>query len=118
MSITTNEIPSATITENTAVSGGEITGITADYLPLVHRLLINKFQLYNKSTQKLNGDVHNTFELRPFQLFEDSKQSDSSTGEKKFVLTGFTFRPISCRYEDVQLNEYDNSTPITLNIID
>lgn len=114
MSITTTAITE--ITEVSAKSGGTIAGITSENYPIVHRLLINKFQLYKASNLKIIGDVKSTFELKPFMLFEDSKQSESGV-DKKFVLTGFAFRPCSNQYEDVQLNEYDNTTDMTLNII-
>ena len=113
MSITTNNIIS--ITETSAVSGGTITGISQEMYPITHRLLINKFQLYKASNQKIASSVKPGLELKPFMLFEDSKQSESGVS-KKFVLTGFAFRPISNLYDDVQVNEYDNTTDMTLNI--
>lgn len=114
MSIATNDIIS--ITESSAVSGGVISGITQAMYPISHRLLINKFQLYKASNQKIGSSVKPGLELRPFMLFEDSKQSESGV-YKKFVLTGYSFRPISNLYDDVQLNEYDNTTDMTLNIV-
>jgi hypothetical protein len=110
MSITTNTITE--ITGYTATSGGVISGVDDTFFPLTHRLMMNKFQLYKASNMKLNASVKKEFNLRPFQLYEDSKQSN-----KKFVLTGFSYRPYSDMYTDVQLNEYDNTTDMTLNIL-
>jgi hypothetical protein len=111
MSITTKDIPEESIGEYTAQSGGVIDSINPDYHPLTHLLLINKFKLQKASSQKLGASVKRRFELRPLQLFTESKQND-----KQFVLTAFCFKPVSGIYSDVQLNEYDNSTDISLNL--
>jgi len=104
------------ITANSAKTGGSITGMTEEFFPITHRLLINKFQLRKACCQKLSGSVRNTSFLKPFMLFEDSKQTDSE-GDKKFVLTAYSYRPMSQIYEDISLSEYDNTTDMTINIV-
>lgn len=99
------------ITGTSAKSGGTISGVVENYFPIVNRLLMNKFQLQKTSCQKFTGSVRSLNSMKPFQMFQEEKQ-----GEKKFLLTGFTFHPMSDEYE-VQLNEYDNTTEITLNIV-
>ena len=116
MAITVTTVAISDKTANSAISGGSIAGFTEDYYPITHRLFINKFQLRKACCQKLSGNVMNKTLLKPFMLFEDSKQSDSGT-DKKFVLTSFSYRPISNRYEDLTLNEYDNTTDMTINIV-
>jgi hypothetical protein len=113
MSITTNVI--ADITESSAESGGVISGISEGFYPITHRLLINKFQLMKESSMRVIGSSRATFELKPLMLFEDSKQTESGV-DKKFVLTGFAYSPISGNYDDIQLSEYDNTTEMTLKI--
>lgn len=100
------------ITSASAVSGGTISGMEGNFRPITHRLLINKFQLYKACCQKLSGSIRDTNILRPFMLFEDSKQSD-----KKFILTSYAYRPMTDSYEDVSLSEYDNTTDMSINII-
>jgi len=118
MEITTTAITS--ITTVSAKSGGVITTIAGDYSPIVDKLLHNKWQLYNKTRQKLTADVKMVAPIQPLSLFEDSKQIEIIGGGvggadvlKKFVLTAYRFKPISgiCT---VELQEYDNTTEVTL----
>jgi hypothetical protein len=104
MNIITTDITD--IEANNAVGGGEITlesGEVLTFYPLVDHLLISKFQLYNRSRQKLTGTIKSLAGVIPFQLMKDSKQSD-----KPFVITGFTDNVLSDMYE-IEMNEYDNT---------
>lgn len=108
MSITTTVVSG--ITENTSQTGGVITVSGGDYFPITDRLLMNRFQLYKASLQRITANVKSKTGLKPLQLFVDSNQSN-----KQFLLTSFRYRPASDMYS-VELNEYDNTTEITLNI--
>jgi len=67
----------------------------------------------NQSRQKITSDVLEPSSLlRPLMLFTDSLQSD-----KKFVLVAFEHNVDSGTYK-VELREYDNETPIILDIYD
>lgn len=106
MAITTT---AASLIESfSATSGGTIPNNPGEYLPIVDRILKNKFQLYNRSRQKVTSAVQSTTPFRPFQLFEDSKQSD-----KPFVMGGFRYNLCRDMFE-VELFEYDNTTQINL----
>lgn len=99
------------ISGNTAVCGGEIvmgSGQISDYFPIVDRILMNKWKLYNKTRFKLVGTVKSLEGVTPFQLFEDREQADTP-----YVLTGLTYKVMLDQY-DVELNEYDNTTDINL----
>jgi hypothetical protein len=108
MAITITTTAASEVLSKTAISGGTISGDTGEYLPLVDRLLKNKFQLYNRSRQKITSDVFRKLSLQPLQLFTDSKQSD-----KPFVLGNISYKPMSDIYT-VELFEYDNTTDINL----
>lgn len=111
VTVTTNNVTE--INPYTAVCGGTVTGTSeGEYLPLVDLILISKFKLYNKSRQKITSNVKITNCIRPFQLFEDLKQADSND-YKRFILTGFVWKPIS-EVLEVELNEYDNITNVDL----
>lgn len=116
MAIAVTTIAITEITANSAKSGGSLAGFEEDYYPITHRLLINKFQLRKACCQKLSGSIRNKTLLKPFMLFEDSKQSESGI-DKKFVLTSYAYKPISDTYEDISLSEYDNTTDMTINIV-
>lgn len=96
------------ILSHQANSGGTISGDTGEYMPLVDRILKNKFQLYNRSCQKLTSDIKSKTGLKPLQMFIDSKQDN-----KKFVLGGFSYKPCS-DVITVNLFEYDNTSEINL----
>lgn len=99
------------ITETTAICGGTITAdseVVTDYYPIVDRLIKNKFQLYNRSRQKIVSTIHNPIPLKPFQMFTDREQS-----AKPFVLCAYRYKPDSDEYE-VELFEYDNTSVIDL----
>lgn len=89
-----------------AKSGGTISNDHKEYLPLVDRVLKNKFQLYNRSRQKITADIKCLTMPKPFQMFTDSKQDD-----KKFVVGGFRYKPCSDTC-NIELFEYDNTTII------
>ena len=110
MAITTT--PATSIESFSAISGGSIPNDPGEYLPIVDYILKNKFQLYNRSRQKITGQAKGTTRLRPFQLFADSKQETSGT-DKPFVLGGFRYNLCRDMYE-VELFEYDNTTDINL----
>jgi len=106
MAIITTDITNVLSTQ--ATSGGTISGGSGEYLPLVDRILKNKFQLYNRSRQKLSGECRTLTGLKPLQMFIDSKQ-----GDKKFVVGSFQYKPTSNSII-VDFYEYDNSTNINL----
>jgi len=107
MAIITKEVTDILSTK--ATSGGIIYNIGGDFVPLVDRLLKNKFQLYHRSRQKITSTIFCTTKLKPFQLFQDSKQAN-----KPFVVGGFKYSPLTNQY-DIDLYEYDNTTDVTLN---
>lgn len=111
MDITTTDVSS--ITTTSAMSGGTITGIGGDYVPITDRILRNKFQLFNRNREKLSGNVKVISPIPLLQLYEESKQMDESGEAKQFVLVASRFRPIS-GIQTVELFEYDNSTDVTL----
>lgn len=76
---------------------------------LVRRLIRNKFQLFNRSRQRLTARLKYSGFLKPFSLFSDGNQVG-----KKFVLTGYAYKPDRDEY-DIELAEYDNSE--TINFI-
>lgn len=104
MAVTTLAITE--ILSKQAVSGGTISGDTGEYMPLTDIILKNKYQLYNRSRQKISSEVKNLNPMKPFQMFTDSKQ-----GNKMFVLGGFRYKPCSDVY-GIELFEYDNTTVI------
>lgn len=107
--ITTKEVTG--ILSKQATSGAIITASlveTDTFLPLTDRLIKNKFQLYNRSRQKIVSNIKSETHLTPFQMFTDSKQ-----GGKKFVLGGFQYKPCSDMYS-IELYEYDNTTIINI----
>lgn len=108
MAITVTTTTVSVILSKQATSGGTITGSIGDFVPLVDRLIRNKWQLYNRSRQKVSSDVRSLIPLKPLQMFTDSKQSN-----KPFVLGGFQYKPMSDTYT-VELFEYDNTTDVTL----
>lgn len=111
VTVTTNEV--GEVTSSTAMCGGSIDGTyEGDYAPIVDHILENKFQLYNRSRQKIVSDAKITENIQPFSLFEDEKQTDSGT-YKQFVLTSFTWKPMS-EILEVELMEYDNTSDISL----
>lgn len=81
------------------------------YLPLEHMLIKNKSQLYYKSRQQISSTVISSDFLKPFSMWYDSNQP-----EKKYVLTGYSYRPTQNQYDCVW-SEYDNTTLVNLNII-
>lgn len=113
MSITVTTDTPSDIDISSVRCGGNITGtLEGDYLPIVDRILKNKFQLYNRTRQKIVADVKAYQHFRPFALFEDEKQSDSGNF-KTFIMGSFTWKPIS-EVLTVELIEYDNTTDVNL----
>jgi hypothetical protein len=110
MAITTTTVTG--IESFSAISGGTIPNDPKEFLPIVDRILKNKFQLYNRSRQKITSAVQSTTPLRPFQLFADSKQETSGV-DKPFVMGGFRYNLCRDIFE-VELFEYDNTTDINL----
>jgi len=108
MAVTIETFEPDEITINSALSGGEITGASSGFLPLVDLLMINKFQVLNKSRQKISSTIHDARILKPFQMFSDGKQSD-----KPFLLTSFRMLLTEDEY-DIDLEEYNNSDVINL----
>jgi hypothetical protein len=76
---------------------------------LARRILRNKFQLYNRSRQRLTTQAKTYNKYKPLAMFTDSEQSG-----KKFLLTAYTYRPSRDLY-DMELSEYDNTE--TINFI-
>jgi len=98
------------VTDSGAVSGGTITGDNSgEYMPLVDRLMKNKFQLYNRTRQKFIGDIISKEFIKPFQLVTATNQ-----GGKQFVVGGFKYDITQDKYSSFELFEYDNTTDITL----
>lgn len=109
MAVTITTTAATNILSHSVTSGGLISGGSGEFVPLVDRILKNKFQLYNRSRQKLKASIFSKSGLTPFQLFIDSKQSD-----KKFIIGGIRHTLTENRI-DIDLLEYDNTTVITLN---
>lgn len=106
MDITTNEVTE--VTSNSAVCGGTITGDLNEYLPITHRLIKNKFQLFGKTRQVIVSDIKDSnFDLKPMKLFMDYKQN------LKFVVTSLSYDMVNDQLT-IELNEYNNETPIDL----
>ena len=104
-------IAATEIRTSSAFSGGTVTADpenVGDYKPIVDHLLVQKFQLYNQTRQKLSADVKRTTPLRPFTMFTNGKQSD-----KPFLATGYSWDVCSDLYT-IEFDEYDNSTSINL----
>lgn len=113
MSVTVTTDAIGEITSSTVMCGGSLTGTyEGDYAPIVDHILENKFQLYNRSRQKITSGIKTINHIKPFSLYEDEKQSDSGTF-KQFVLTSFTWKPISEELE-IELTEYDNTSDVSL----
>ena len=106
MSITTNS--PTNILSKQVTSGGIITGDTGEYLPLVDRLIRNKFQLFNRSRQKVTSNLYSKTPIKPFQMFTDDKQAG-----KQFVIGGYQYNPCTDVYT-IELVEYDNTTPVNI----
>lgn len=106
MSIVTT-IPT-NITNSGCSTGGTITGTTSEYIPIVDRILKNKFQLYNRTREKLSSEIKIIECMPPFQLITDYHQSG-----KKLVLTAPRYKPCigMCTVDFI---EYDNTTNINL----
>jgi hypothetical protein len=105
----TTLFPTTDIKTTSAVSGGEVSGDLGEYIPIVDILMKSKFQFASNSRQKVIGKVKKAVDLlKPFQLFQDSKQADT-----QFVLTGFTMNILEDSYT-MEVTEYDNTTPINL----
>lgn len=96
------------IKTTSAVLGGEITGDTGEYKPIVDHLLISEARFSQVSRQIITAKIRYNGILRPFQLFEDTKQSD-----KQFVLVGYRMDVLNDFYE-IELVEYDNTSEINL----
>ena len=113
MSVTVTTDTPSELDISSARCGGNITGtFSADYMPIVDRLMKNKFQLYNRTREKIASNVSVLEHFCPFALFEDEYQSDS--GEyKQFVMGSFTWHPIT-EVLSVELVEYDNTTEVNL----
>jgi hypothetical protein len=78
-------------------------------VPVVDRLLVNKFRFYNQTRQSIQGRVHTPLVTwKPFMLFRDTKQED-----KKFVLMGLLHELDKSEHE-LSLLEYDNTTAVNL----
>lgn len=106
MEISTNDVTE--VTSNSALCGGTITGDLEEYIPIIDRLIKNKFQLFSRTRQIIVSDIENhTFDLKPMKLFEDLKQN------KKFVLTSMSF-DFCTDQVSIELNEYDNESEIDL----
>lgn len=106
MDITTNDVTE--VTSNSAVCGGTITGDLNEYIPIIDRLIKNKFQLFSRTRQVIVSDIQNReFDLKPMMLFQDLKQN------KKFVLTSLSFDMCTDQLS-IELNEYDNETSVDL----
>lgn len=73
--------------------------------------LIEKYQLYSESRQRIFGTVHRTDEFQLLSLFTDSGQ-----GGKKFVLMGYTYFPVDDMYA-VKIYEIDIDTVVNLTKI-
>lgn len=108
MDVTTNPVTS--IAATVAVSGGEVTGDTGEYIPLTDILMRNKFKLYNRTRQSITGDCKRSIPLRPGAMVQDNRRDN-----EPFIIMGYSFRPMTDSYT-VTLQEYDNTTPVTLTI--
>lgn len=106
MAITTNVVTG--ILSKQATSGGVITGDTGDFIPLVDRIIKNKFQLYNRSRQKVTSEIQNLGSIKPFQRYVDSKQLN-----KQFVVGGM-IHELTKNIYSIELFEYDNTTIVNL----
>lgn len=105
------EITTTAATEiktTSAVLGGEITGDTGEYKPIVDHLMISEARFAQVSRQIITAKIKYDGVLRPFMLFTDSKQSD-----KTFILVGYRMDVLNDSY-DIELVEYDNSSVIDL----
>lgn len=81
---------------------------TSIYHSLVDHLMINKYQLYNRSRQQISATISCSDYLKPFSLWKDTNQYD-----KNFVLTSYSYYPTKNQY-DVIWSEYDNTTSVIL----
>lgn len=108
------EVTTTTATEiktSSAITGGEVIADSADngdYKPIVDHLMIQKFKLYNQTRQKFTADVKRTAPLKPFTMFENSKQ-----GDKTFFSVGYSWDVCNDMYT-MGLYEYDNATDVNL----
>ncbi|MCE5346795.1 MAG: hypothetical protein LLG13_10995 [Bacteroidales bacterium] len=76
---------------------------------LIDRLITNKFQLYNRSRQKISSTISSSDYLKPLSLWYDIYQP-----AKKFILTGYSYHPTENQY-DCDWSEFDNSETININ---
>jgi len=72
------------------------------FMPLTHRLIYNKFQLYNSTRQQLQGTFTTSDYLKPFKMYYDASQ-----GMKPFTLTSYKYSPTKDEYK-CTFEEYDN----------
>ena len=95
-----------------AITGGTVTkeetDVVGDYIPIVDHLMKQKFQLNNKTRQKLTADVKRTTPLKPFTMLTNGKQSS-----KPFLSIGYSWNVCNDLYA-IELTEYDNVTEINL----
>ena len=88
---------------------------SAEELSLVEMKIKDKFRFYNVSRQKIQSRIKPGEEFyRPFSLFNDSNQEDSSgDNTPQLVLVGFEYE-VQSDEMDIVLSEYDNVEDINL----
>ena len=111
MSITATTNTVTKIASSSATCGGTLAGTSSgNYIPIVDHILTNKAKLFHRTRQKIVSDVKIMENIKPFTLFENEKESESGVF-KQFVLTAYTWKPIS-EVLEVELMEYDNSSGV------
>lgn len=102
------KFPTAEVTYNSALSGGEITGDTGAYETLVNILIADKFRFSQITREKIVATVKSDSVFYLFQQFTDGKQTN-----KKFIVTGIRHDVIHDQF-DIELTEYDNDSSINI----
>lgn len=83
---------------------------------IVEWLFYFRFRQRNVTRRIITTDAREFSLLKPFTPFYDSK--DPFLSNRKFLLTGFSYYPESSQYRNLYFIEYDDSTPVIMEVDD